>query len=206
MANFNLDDFAAAGARHLRAAEAEAARLLEVARTEAEAIKKRAHAEGRAAGLAAGAKEADAKVAAAVKREVATRMPVLEQTAQQIGTLEESFLEEFRATLVATALAAAERVVRARLESEPAVVVRWAAEAVQAAKTARRLVIAVHPETLAAHGEALEQLLSSPGLPEDSRIEPDESVEPAGVVVRRDGGTVDLQLNEQLTRLAELLA
>lgn len=189
----------------MRAAEVEAARLRDVARVEAEAIKKQAHAEGRAAGLAAAAKEAEAKVTAGVKREVETRMPILEQTARDIGDLEETFLEEYRATLVATALAAAERIVRARLETEPAIVVRWAAEAVQAAKTARRLVIAVHPETLVAHGESLEQLLAAPGLPDDSRIEADESVEPAGVVVRREGGMVDLQLNEQLARLDELL-
>lgn len=205
MANFNLDDFAAVGARHVKAAEAEAARLLAVAREEAEAIKKQAHAEGRAAGLAAAAKEAEAKVTAEVKRQVESRMPVLEQTARQIGELEETFLDEFRGTLVATSLAAAERIVRARLEADSEIVVRWAAEAIQAAKTARRLVIAVHPETLVAHGESLEQLLTVPGLPDDSRIEPDESVEPAGVVVRREGGMVDLQLNEQLARLGELL-
>lgn len=205
MTEFNFDDFAAAGVRRLKAAETEAARILEAARIEAAQIKQKAKAEGLAEGLAATAKESDARVAAGVTREVAKRMPVLEETAKQIGAAEQDYLDEFRETLIATSLAAAERIVRGRLEREPELLTRWAAEALQAAKTARRLVVAVHPETLVAHGEALEQLLTAPGLPEETRIEPDESVEPAGVVVRREGGTVDLQLKQQLARLDELL-
>lgn len=205
VAEFNFDDFAAAGARRIKAAEAEAAQILAAARAEAEEIKQKAKADGLADGLAATAKESAARVAAGVKSEVAKRMPILEQTALQMGEVERNFLEEFRQTLIATSLAAAERIVRTRLEREPELLTRWAAEALQAAKTARRLVVAVHPETLVAHGEALEQLLSTPGLPEETRIEPDESVEPAGVVVRREGGSVDLQLREQLARLDELL-
>lgn len=205
VSEFNFDDFAAAGIRHLKAAETEAARILQAARTEAEEIRQSARADGLAEGLAATAQESDARVAAGVSREVAKRMPILEKTAKQLGEAEDVFLEEFRETLIATSLAAAERLVRGRLEREPELMTRWAAEALQAAKTARRLVVAVHPETLVAHGEALEQLLSTPGLPEEIRIEPDESVEPAGVVVRREGGSVDLQLREQLARLDELL-
>lgn len=202
---FNFDDFAAAGVRHLKSAEAEAARILEAARAEAAEVRQQAHAEGLAEGLAATAKESEARIATGVSREVGKRMPILEATARHLGEAEQVFLEEFRETLIATSLAAAERIVRGRLEREPELLTRWAAEALQAAKTARRLVVAVHPETLVAHGEALEQLLSAPGLPEETRIEPDESVEPAGVVVRREGGTVDLQLKQQLDRLDELL-
>jgi flagellar biosynthesis/type III secretory pathway protein FliH len=107
--------------------------------------------------------------------------------------------------LIATVIAATERVVLSKLDTEPAVLDRWAAAAIDACNSAKRYVVLVHPETLASHGEALEQLLSKPGMPEDSRIEPDESIEPAGVVVRTDGGAVALTLSDQLQRLDEML-
>lgn len=205
VSGFNLDDFAEAGVKHLKAVEREAARILEEARKEGEKIKKLAHEEGLASGLQAAEKEADRRVKAGVDQSIAIQMPLLEAAVQQISDIETEFIESFRQCLLGTALAAAERLVLARLEHEPELLERWAEAAIGATKTARKLVLAVHPETLVSHGERFEALLASPGLPEDTRIEPDESVEPAGVVVRCEGGAVEMTLSHQLERLDELL-
>lgn len=205
VSGFNLDDFAEAGVKHLKAVEKEAARILEDARKEAESIRKKAHEEGLASGLNAAEKEAEQRVKAGVDREIATQMPLLESAVQQISDIESEFIESFRQCLLGTALAAAERLVVSRLETEPELLERWAEVAIGSVKTARKLVLAVHPETLVSHGERFEALLASPGLPEDSRLEPDETVEPAGVVVRCEGGAVEMTLSHQLERLDEML-
>ena len=67
------------------------------------------------------------------------------------------------------------------------------------------LAVAVHPETLAQLGPEFDKLLASPDLPEQTHVEPDESVDPAGVVVRQRGGSIDAGLRAQLDRLQELL-
>lgn len=205
VAGFNLDDFAEAGVRHLKAVENEAARILADARQEAAKIKQQAQQDGFQQGLKDAEKEAANRVKAGVDQEVAVQLPMLESVVQQLSDTEQKFLESFQECLLGTVLAATERVVLARLEKEPEVLTRWAESAINAAKTARKLVVAVHPETLVSHGEKLEMLLAAPGLPEDVRIEPDESVEPAGVVVRCEGGIVEMTLSNQLERLDEML-
>lgn len=205
LAGFNLDDFAQAGVRHLKAVEAEAAAILQRARQEAEAIRQRAVEEGQATGYAAGMETAAEEIRQQVAVEVAERIPALEAATQQISDVQEAYLSEYRRLLVSTVLAATERLVLSRLDREPEMIERWAEVALTASKTASRLTIAVHPETLVQHGETFERLLTAPGMPEDSRIEPDESVEPSGVVVRSEAGVVEMTLSRQLERLDAML-
>ena len=205
VAGFNLDDFAEAGVRHLRSVEGEAGRILEKAHQEAVRIKEEARREGLAQGLAAAELEAAGKVRAAADKQVAEHIPLLESVVQQISDLEGEYLNSFRECLLGTTLAATERIVLARLDREPELLGRWAEAALAAAKTSRKLIIALHPETLVEHGERLEMLLASPGMPEETRIEPDETIEPAGIVVRCEGGAVEMTLSRQLERLDEML-
>ncbi len=51
----------------------------------------------------------------------------------------------------------------------------------------------------------MEALLRSASVPEDTRLEPDESLEPFGVVVRQLGGSIDSQLSSQLESLQRQL-
>jgi flagellar biosynthesis/type III secretory pathway protein FliH len=205
LAGFNLDDFAAAGVRHLEAIRAEAARILAAAREEGERLRVEAQQQGQRDGFAAGMHEAEEKIRGDVAQQLAERLPALEATVQQLADLQKQYLEEFREALVPTALAAAERMVLARLEHEPEVLTRWAESALEYAKTSRKIALVVHPETLVSHGEALEQMLVAPGMPEDSRLEADASVEPWSVTVRSEGGAVMLSLSGQLERLDAML-
>jgi len=72
-------------------------------------------------------------------------------------------------------------------------------------RSAQRLSVAVHPETLVDLGEKLDQLLASPDLPEATQVVPDASLGRSDVVVRQTGGEIHAGLDAQLERLAELL-
>ena len=205
LAGFNLDDFAQAGIRHLKSVEAESERLLDNAKRQAQSMRETAKQEGRVEGYQAGLEDAEAEIRKRVEQQVAERLPALESLLQQISQIQDQYLADFRDTLITTVISATERIVLHRLENEPELLARWAESALSAARTAQRITIAVHPETLVDHGEVLERLLSAPGMPEDSRIEPDESIEPAGIVVRGDEGVVDMTLSRQLERLDQLL-
>ena len=65
--------------------------------------------------------------------------------------------------------------------------------------------MAVNPETLALLGQEFDEMLSMPGMPEQTRVIPDESVAPTEVVVRQTGGEIRAGLEAQLERLSEVL-
>jgi flagellar assembly protein FliH len=93
-----------------------------------------------------------------------------------------------------------------RLDSERELLVRWAGQALQSTRAATRLTLAVHPETLAQLGRSFDQLLASSELPEQTHVQPDESVDRNTVVVRQNGGDIVAGLQAQLERLEEMLA
>ncbi len=188
LVGFNLDDFAASGRQHLEAARREADSILEAAHREAAVIKQAAQEAGYAAGREQAEVDVEQQLNQRVRREVEQRLPAMQQTVEALAQQEAEWLAEFAETLTAVSVAMAEKVIRGRLQHEPTIVLQWAEEALHHIRSARQLVVAVHPETLVELGEELEKLLRGADLPETSRLEPDESVERAGVVVRQEGG------------------
>ena len=205
LAGFNLDDLAAGGRLQIEQARREAELILAQARKDATALREQAQQVGRQAGVAEGRADADRQIADAVKQQMDRRMKVMQQTVDQLAVQQSQWLAEFAQTLTGLALAAAERIVQRRLQQEPEIVLTWTEQALRHARSARSLVVAVHPETLAQQGNELEALLGAAGLPEVARVEPDESVERCGVVIRQDGGAVDAQLTTQLQQLEAML-
>lgn len=206
LAGFNFEDLSQQARRQLQQCQDEIARLRADAEAEIEALRAKAHAEGLAAGRAEAARDAEQKFQAAVEARIAEHGAAMQSMLQQIAVQHQQWMQQYRETLVALVMAVSEKVVRGRLDREPEIILRWANEALLAARTAERLWIAVHPETLAQLGPALDELLNQPGLPEDTSIIPDESVELGSVVVRQLGGEVAVTLQGQLQRLQELLA
>ena len=84
-------------------------------------------------------------------------------------------------------------------------IVRWAREALHSTRSASRLTLAVHPDTLAEIGGVLDELLADPDLPEQSTVVPDDTLAVGDVVVRQDGGEIRAGLQAQLARLREEL-
>lgn len=88
---------------------------------------------------------------------------------------------------------------------EEHLLVRWAREALHSTRSAGKLTLAVHPDTLAELGKPFDELLANPDLPEQSVVIPDETLTIGDVVVRQDGGEIRAGLDAQLQRLREEL-
>ncbi|MEM9586023.1 MAG: FliH/SctL family protein, partial [Planctomycetota bacterium] len=115
------------------------------------------------------------------------------------------WMQQYSECLQTLAMAATEKILRRKLETEQDLLTKWVSEAVSSTRSSAALIVAVHPETIAELGEALDRVLASPDLPEQTHLEPDESVQPGDVVVRQAGGEIHAGLNAQLDRLGELL-
>jgi flagellar assembly protein FliH len=205
LAGFNLDDLSRQAHQRLSDCRDEVARMLEQARTDSEQLRRAAHAEGLAAGREQAVKEADQKLQAAIQLRIGEHANVVKAMVNQIAEQHNDWLRGYAETLVGLVVEVSERVIRRKLEQEPAILVRWASDGLTAARSAQRLTVAVHPETLAELGADLEQLLRTPGLPEDSTLIPDESVARTGIIIRQLGGEVDAGLTAQLATLRRLL-
>jgi flagellar assembly protein FliH len=202
---FNLDDFAQQGKQQLEAAHFAARKLIEEAQQQAKQILEQARQQGRQDGLREAEATVQGRIDAETKRRVGVQLPQLTQAAEALRQGESAWLEQWRATTVQLAVAMSERVVRRELQLDPSILHRWAEEAVAAVRAARQVVLCVHPETLAQRGEELDAILQAADLA-DAVIQPDERVDPSGIVIRQEGGRLDMQLQTQLARLSEQLS
>lgn len=205
LAEFNLDDFAGHQRELLEKTQARARAILNQAEKDAQQLRQQAQRDGKRDGLAEARKTVAQEVEQQVQSEVQQQLGLLKEAVDQLANQQAQWLQEFAGTLQALAIGVAEAILRERLEKEPAILLRWAEEALTHCRSARELVIAVHPETLVSLGESLEALLRASGAPENARIEPDESIERHGAVIRQPGGRVDAQLTSQLETLRPLL-
>lgn len=205
LTGLNLDDFTATTKQLLARANEQAAEIIRNANQEAQAIRQQASQEGRQEGLTAGREELEGQIQKRINVAVRERLTVLETAAANMRTAQADWLESLRETISALAVAIAEKVILHRLAKEPEIVTRWTEQALEHVRAAETLVVAVHPETLVKVAQPLEALLQAAGVSEDSRIEPDETLEPFGVVLRQPGGSVDARLSSQLSLLAEML-
>lgn len=205
LADFNLEDLTQQARQQLEQVRQEIARQRAEAAEELQRLRDDAYQQGLQAGRAAAQAEADQRLRQAVEARVGQHGTAVQAMVQQIGEIHQQWMQQYADSLVSTAIAIADRVVRDRLQREPEIVLRWAAEALAASRSANRLTVALHPETLAALGPSLDELLCHPGLPEDTTVLADESVPRDGVVVRQLGGEVAATLDSQLDRLSELL-
>lgn len=205
LAGFNLDDLSRRAKQQLDECQREIARLREAAEAEAETLRAEGHQQGLAAGRRQAAEEAEAKIRQAVDARIGEHGVAIRSMVEQIGREHQDWMQAYADALVSTVIAVSERVIRGRLDREREIIARWAEDALRASRSADRLSVAVHPETLAELGQTLDELLGQPGLPEETSIIPDESVPRDGVIVRQVGGEVVATLQSQLDSLRRLL-
>lgn len=206
LAGFNLSDLADEGRNQLERCRSQIRQLLDEAETQAHAIRSEAETSGYQAGLERAAVDADRKLAEQADARAKESLRLIRSAVQQLHTMHEQWMQQYAQSLSATALAATERIVQRKLDNEPQLIAQWAAEAIRSTRSSTSLTLAVHPETLAQLGQSLDELLAAPGLPEQTHVEPDESVAPSEVVVRQTGGEIHAGLKAQLDRLAEMLS
>lgn len=205
LTGFNLDDLADEGRKRLESYQRQIEQLRASAKQEAAEI--RADAERR------GYEEGTRRASADFERQLQQRSEQLAK--DQLARLTEAtaamreayqgWMAEYAEALTEIAIAAAERLVGKKLDEDRGLMVRWAEEAVRSTRSAGRLTLAVHPETLAELGQLLDEMLAAPELPETASVEPDESLGRDELAVRQDGGEIRTGLKNQLDALRESL-
>lgn len=206
LAGFNLNDLADEGRSQLEQCRSQVRQMLADAEKESISIRQDAHRQGYQAGQEKANIDAEKKLQQAAESRAKESLKLIRQAVDQLHQTHQQWMQQYTDVLTRTALAAAERIVMRKLDHEPEILVQWAAEAVRSTRAATNLAVAVHPETLAQLGPDFDKLLASPDLPEQTHVEPDESVDRFGVVVRQQGGSIDAGLHAQLQRLEELLS
>ena len=205
LAGFNLSDLANEGKLRLDECRKQVGEMIAQAKEEAHRLCEEARQRGYQEGTAQANIDAEQRIAEQAETRAREGLQRLQQAVEQLHAIHESWMNEYAESLSRITLAAAQRVIMHRLDQERDLLVRWAEEALRSTRSAQRLVVAVHPETLAELGGALDQLLSQSDLPEQTHIEADESVDRNGVVVRQLGGEINAGLTAQLQRLEEML-
>lgn len=206
LAGFNLTDLADEGRQALDQSRRDAEKVLADAQAEAESIRKEARERGYQDGLEQAAIDAESRLQAAAIERAQTGLDLVQSALDQIQNTHQHWMDQYAQSLTSLVLAATQRIVARELAWDPKLIVAWAKQAVGSARSACQLTVAVHPETLALIGQSLDDMLASPDLPEQTFVEPDESVGPTEVVVRQKGGEIHAGLTAQLQRLEELLA
>lgn len=224
---FNLDDIVQQGRDHIGNARAEAEAVLEAARVEGEKIKAQARKEGHTEGVKAAIAEIDKRIAKEADTKAHAQIQALRNAVMQMRNQYNTWMAQYAEVLTQTSLAAAERLTRQEIRLPNAsllavqpdsgavngnpppakehLLVRWAREALHSTRSAGKLTLAVHPDTLAELGKSFDELLADPDLPEQAVVIPDETLTVGDVVVRQDGGEIRAGLDAQLQRLREEL-
>lgn len=214
VSEFNLADLAEQGREQQQACQRQVDEMLESARQQAELIKSQAHEAGHAAGWQAAADEIEAHVDQHAEHKAKAHVESLHAAVVQMARQYENWMNNYAAALTTTAIAAAEHLTRSMLRSPGGVdhsgagehlILRWVREALHNTRSASRLTLAVHPETLHQLGPALHALLAHSDLPEESSVIGDRNLGIGDVVVRQDGGEIHAGLDAQLERLREEL-
>jgi flagellar assembly protein FliH len=205
LAGFNLSDLADEGRLRLDECRRQISEMLAQAKEQAEAMRSRAVDEGYAVGIERAQADLEQRILEQAEIRARDGLQLLTRAVQQLHEVHDQWMQSYAEALTRLTIAAAERVIANRLDHERNLLVQWAGEAVRSTRTANRLTIAVHPETLAELGAAFDQLLASPDLTEQTLVEADESVDRNSVVVRQPGGEIHAGLLAQLRRLEELL-
>ena len=205
LAGFNLDDLSRQAQQKLSDCRDEVARMLVMAKDDGDKLRHAARVEGLAEGREQARREAEQSLQQALQQRLGEHAGAVKSMVQQIASQHDQWMKAYADSLVTLVIEVSERVIHKRLDREPEILLRWTADALATARSAKRLTVAVHPETLAELGKELDELLGTPGLPEDSVLVPDESVGRSGVIVRQHGGDIDAGSTTQLEMLAKLL-
>jgi flagellar assembly protein FliH len=206
LAGFNLNDLAMEGKQRLEDCRKQVQEMIALAKQDAERLREDARRRGYEEGKLQANVDSERRIAEQAETRAREGLQRLQQAVEQLHNAHDSWMQQYAQSLSRIAIAAAQRVIMHRLDQEPGLLVRWAEEALRSTRSAQRLIVAVHPETLAELGGAFDQLLSQSDLPEQTHVEADESVDRHGVLVRQPGGEINAGLMAQLRRLEEMLA
>lgn len=194
---YNFTDMAVEADRRLGKFNDQAVAIIEKAKQEAQQIKQQAQAAGRQA--------AAEEIGKQLQQQLATLMPAMRQTVQEIQHSKQAWLAHWEKSGVHLATAIAERLIRKHLPESPELTLTLVREALELAAGSARIRVHLNPadhKTLGAQVESIAKELS--GLAPTELI-PNENISPGGARVETEFGIIDQQFESQLARIEEEL-
>jgi len=198
---FNFEDMGDRAHRYLEQIRGEAEKILQQARRQAAEIQRRAEEEGRQTAMQAMEKTAEEKVG----QQVRTLLPAIKQAAGEIEQAKAAWMSYWESNAVHLAVAIAKRIIRREVENEPEIQLEWIREALRLATGSAEMTLRLHPEdraTLGNHAQQIAQAVSGAG---QVNIVADESIAAGGCRVDTKFGSIDQQIEAQLSRIEEEL-
>ena len=163
-------------------------------------------ARGHAEGLEKGAEPGESR---ALEGSSAVISALAEQWGLVLAAFEqrrETMLAEARTDIVRLAALFAEKVARRAVELDPAVIERTLDAVIRRMVAPTALIVAVHPDDLAAAERLLPALLARVGGSAHASVVADASLGRGGCVVRTDGGgVIDAGIDQEIDRLVGAL-
>ncbi len=186
---------------YLETVRGEAARIIQAAQEESAKIKRDAEQAGRQAAQAAVESILDKKVA----QRMESLTPALATAVQQIEDARQDWLHHWETSLLQLAQALAARVLHRELREQPEIALTWIQAALQLASGSAEITVQLHPTDHQTLGPQVEQLAATCGRAAPTTIVASEAISLGGCVVTTEFGSIDMQLETQLARLAEEL-
>lgn len=194
---YNFTDMAAEADWHLDRYRDEADAILAKAKEEAEQIKQQAQADGRQAAVE--------EVRKQFEQQLATLMPALRQTIEDVHHAKQAWLAHWEKSGVHLATAIAERLIRRKLPDAPELTLTLVREALELAAGSGQIRVHLNPadhKTLGPQVETITKELS--GLA-PAELVADDRISAGGVRVETEFGIIDQQFEAQLARIEEEL-
>lgn len=196
---YDLTDFSGQADNYLDQVRSEAMKIVQQAKQEAVTIRSQAEEAGRKAAHAAVEKILDEKVA----KQMRTLSPALAAAVGQIVDSQADWQHHWEGAIVDLACAIAARIVRREITAQPDISLMWIRESLELAGGAAEITLQLNPNDFATLRDQVQRLteLLSPAAP--ARIVSEETITSGGCRLKTEFGTVDMQLETQLNRLAE---
>jgi flagellar assembly protein FliH len=198
---YDLSDFSGQADSYLNQVRAEAAKIVMQAKQESERVRSQAEQAGRKAAEAAIEKILDEKVA----KQMQMLTPALQEAVSQIVDSQADWQRHWEKSIIALACSLAKRIVRRELKYDPTISVEWIREALELASGAGEITVRLNPndfETLRTQTEQLAAVFSPAAK---ARVVADQAITVGGCRVETQFGSIDQQLETQLSRVAEEL-
>ncbi|MBI2900637.1 MAG: hypothetical protein HYY17_10655 [Planctomycetes bacterium] len=202
---FHLQSFEDEARSIVDAARSRARELLAAALAESKRIRDEAHREGVAAGEAEGRTRAEEAERARIREANAGITALLEGIARGIEQRRRELLANAERDLVGLAVAIAEKIVRAEVDSGKAVAAANVAHACRLLVGRNEMEVRLNPEDLEMVEAVLPEIRARFGGAARIETRPDPAVERGGCIVQTAQGGVDAELRTQLEEISRAL-
>jgi flagellar biosynthesis/type III secretory pathway protein FliH len=202
---FNFDDMAVKATSYLDGVRQQADQVVNRAQQQAEQTRQRIEEESRQKGYADGQQEVQQIVEKKLGEQLATLLPALAATIQEIQHAKQAWMTHWERSAVQLATAIAERIVRREIEQKPEITVGLVRESLELAAGSSTVRVLLNPkdhETLQPRAEALIHDMAGLGACD---LVADPSVTAGGCRVETAFGTIDQQIETQLQRIEQEL-